>query len=408
MRILHVNKFLHVAGGSETYMFGVADRQEAAGHQIAFFGMTHPHNRDGANSDLGVDEVSLDPPPDGTVAQLRTAGRIVWNRQAQNRMAEMIGRFRPDVVHAHNIYHQLSPSILRPVRAAGIPAVMTLHDYKLVCPTYLLRRQGKVCESCIDGGFRQAAKLRCQGSLAGSALLAFETGLHRRIGAYDPIDLLICPSRFLAGRMEAGGIDARRLRHLPNFSDLDQVAQTTAQAAEVFYAGRLSDEKGVATLVEAAGLFPQSVKVTVAGGGPLEEELRNHPAAGRIDFLGRIPHTEVLDRLGGGPLVVVPSACHENAPMVALEAMAAGAVVVASDRGGLPEQVRHGQTGLIFPADDPAALAGAVGRLLADPELRRAMAVRAREDARRQFSAEVHMERLHELYGEALRMHGRA
>ena len=184
MRILHVNKFLHRRGGAEAYMLDLAEAQRAEGHDVGFFAMQHPENDGDVNDDLFPARMELNPPPEGLAARVRTAGQIIYRPDARAGMDAVLDRVRPDVVHLHNIYHQLSPSILRPVKKRGIAAVMTLHDYKLACPTYqFLDADGKICEACLPGKFRNATRKRCnQGSLAGSALATIELSVHRATG----------------------------------------------------------------------------------------------------------------------------------------------------------------------------------------------------------------------------------
>ena len=126
--------------------------------------------------------------------------------------------FRPDVVHLHNVYHHLSPSILGPVARRRIPAVMTLHDYKLACPSYQFLDHGNLCQACLGGHFQNAIRRRCKdGSLGASVVVATELFIHTRTGAYAPVRRFICPSRFLAGRMKAAGVFPDRLRQVPHF-----------------------------------------------------------------------------------------------------------------------------------------------------------------------------------------------
>lgn len=403
MRVLHVNKYLHRRGGAESYMLDLAAAQQAAGHEVSFFSMTHPDNVADDNDDLFPSLMELNPPPSGAAARLRTAAQIVHRPQARAGMDAVLDRVRPDVVHLHNIYHQLSPSVLRPIAARAIPSVMTLHDYKLVCPTYQLMDNGSLCEACLPGKFRNAVKRRCNnGSLLGSALSAFETKVHSVTGAYDSIDLLVCPSDFLRSKMVQGGIDADRLVHLPNFCDLGAIAPATEPGRGVLYAGRLSHEKGVDTLVDAVADLPVDLPVTIAGDGPERERLQKRAAdAGlthRIDFLGRVPADELHQRMREAAVVVAPSRWYENQPMTILEAFGCARPVVASRIGGLPELVADGVSGALVPHDDPRALATALAALAADPAAAHAMGRAARERAVAEHAIDTHVAGLDRLY----------
>ena len=403
MRILHVNKFLHRRGGAESYMLDLAASQKQRGDHVAFFAMQHPENDADPNDDTFPERMELNPPPEGALARVRTAGQILYRADAKEGMDRILDRERPDVVHLHNIYHQLSPSILRPLAKRGIPAVMTLHDYKLVCPTYQFLDHGKICEACLPGKFREAAKRRCNnGSTFGSALSALELRVHTSTKAYDPIDAFLCPSRFLLGKMEEGNAFPDRLVHLPNFCDVSGVAAATSPGRGILYAGRLSHEKGVDVLVEAVALLPEGLSVLIAGDGParadLEQLARDRGVADRIQFLGRIPMTELHDLMRASAVLAVPSRWYENQPMTILEAYGCGRPVVASDIGGLPEQVEDGVTGRLVPHADPAALAQALAAVAGDPRRAHEMGAAARERAVASYSIASHLDALDAVY----------
>ncbi len=411
MRILHVNKFLYRRGGAESYLLDLAQAQRAAGHEVAFLAMEHPDNQPDPNADLFPSRMELDPPPAGTVARLRTAARIVHRPDARVAMAQALDRVRPDVVHLHNIYHQLSPSVLQPLARRGVPSVMTLHDYKLVCPTYQLLDHGRVCEACLPGRFHHAVTRRCnRGSLAGSALSAVETGLHRATGAYDAVDVLVCPSSFLRAKMVQGGLPPARLAHLPNFCDLETIAPATAPGRGVLYAGRLSHEKGVDVLLDAVRHLPADLPVTIAGDGPERaalEERAARVAPGRVVFLGRVGAAELHERMRAASVVVVPSRWYENQPMTVLEAYGTARPVVASRIGGLPELVDDGVTGALVDHDDPRALAEAVRILTVDPAVAHHQGREARRRAEERFGLADHVTGIARLYARAAAHRGR-
>jgi glycosyltransferase involved in cell wall biosynthesis len=405
VRILHVNKFLYRRGGAESYMLDLARLQAAAGHQVEFFGMAHPENPPYRYAAHFPAHVELDPPPRRTDQRLAATARMVWSPAARRGIDGVLQSFQPDVVHLHNIYHQLSPSVLRPLAERCLPAVMTLHDYKLVCPTYLFLAQGRVCEACLDGRFRHAVARRCKdGSLAASAVLAMESALHRRTGAYGTVQVFICPSRFLAAKMAQGGAYPDRLAVLPGFVDTGDLAGATTPSGGVVYAGRLSSEKGVDVLVEAMGRLVHG-RLEVVGEGPERARLEALAAArapGRVRFHGRVSRDRVLELLGSAAVAVMPSRCHDNQPMAVLEAFGCGVPVVATSLGGLPELLEGG-CGETVPPEDPDALATVIGWLLADPARAAAMGRAARARAERDFAPARHLAGLERLYEQAAR-----
>jgi glycosyltransferase involved in cell wall biosynthesis len=283
---------------------------------------------------------------------------------------------------------------------------MTLHDYKLVCPTYLMLDRGQLCDACVGGHFSQAVRRRCKdGSLTQSLLLASEVAVHHRLGAYGPIRVFVCPSRFMLDTMRRGGVYPDRLRHLPHFARVGP-APSAAVTTEpvVLYAGRLSEEKGPDVIVRAAALLPEGLRVEIAGDGPRRadlERLAADVAPGRVHFHGRLPKDRLDARLAACRLVVVPSRCHENQPMSILEAYGFGTPVVASRLGGIPELVVEGTTGLLVDHDDPAALADAIATVAADPQRAAEMGRAGRALVEERFTPEIHLAGLERLYQEA-------
>ena len=404
MRILHVNKFLYRRGGAEAYMEDLAELQVAAGHRVAFFGMAHPENTHLEYAAHFPAHLEMEPAPSDLPGRLRGIGRMLYSTSASRGMEAVLADFRPDVVHLHNIYHQLSPSVLRPIARRGLAAVMTLHDFKLACPSYQFLDHGRVCEACLGGHFRHAVARRCKdGSLGASAVLAGELYLHTATRAYAPVRRFICPSRFLAGKMAEAGVFAARLRHLPHFIDTRGMEIKSSPGGPILVAGRLSHEKGVDIAVQAMAALPEG-RLEIAGTGPEEAKLRrlaDAVAPGRVHFHGLLPKPEIHRLMLSSSVVAVPSRWYENQPMVVLEALARGVPVVGSRLGGLPELVRPGQTGELVPANAPAALAGALRPFITDPGHGWSMRDRAAEGIRSEFSSEGHLQRLTDLYAEA-------
>ncbi|MGH8972814.1 MAG: glycosyltransferase family 4 protein [Acidimicrobiia bacterium] len=404
MRILHVNKFLYRRGGAEAYMEDLAALQTAAGHHVEFFGMAHPLNRPMRFAGWFPRHIELEPPPPTALGKAKGASRILWSTSAAEGMARVVDAFEPDVVHLHNIYHQLSPSLLRPLQRRGIPAVMTLHDYKLACPTYQFLDHGQPCQACLGGHYSQAIRRRCKGgSLPASTLAAVELWIHTTLRAYHPVARFICPSRFLARKMAEAGVFPDRLRWVPHFMDLAGIpSRDRPGPGPVVFAGRLSPEKGADTLIEAAARDGTSLEI--AGDGPERarlEELADRRAPGRVRFHGLLPKAEVLALFRSAAAVAVPSRWWENQPMTVLEALATGTPVVASDLGGLSELIEPGVTGVLVPPEDPEALAMAMRPFVAGHPAAVAMGRAGREAVRAGFSPAAHLARLESIYQEA-------
>jgi glycosyltransferase involved in cell wall biosynthesis len=315
---------------------------------------------------------------------------------------------RPEVAHLHNIYHQLSPSILRVLAKHRIPAVLTMHDYKLICPAYTLYTDGAPCERCKGGAYYNATLHRCvKDSRAKSALCTIEAYLHSALGLYRRnVACFIAPSRFLAAKAIEFGMDPARVTYVPNFVETAEPV-AAPNGNYVLYAGRLERVKGVATLVDAfcrrSGTAP--CELVIAGDGEERAALERYAVsrgATNVRFTGHLPQAALQPLLDGALFAVAPSEWHENAPLSVLEAAARGKAVVVSDMGGLPELVKHGETGLVFRAGDASALAAALDELLADHDRTREMGRKARAFVEETFSPERHYDELMALYSRVL------
>ena len=403
MRVLHVNKFVYRRGGAEAYMLDLGKLQEEAGWQVAHYGMAHPENPPMAYHVHFPENVEIGR-SGSRVTKARSIGRMLYSPSSRRGLRDVLEDFRPDIVHLHNIYHQLSPSVLAAVAEVRVPAVMTLHDYKLVCPSYQLLDHGKVCEACMDGRFRHAVRRRCKdGSLVSSVAVAVESRLHRSTGAYAPVSRFVCPSRFLAQKMAEGGVFPDRMRVVPHFIDTQAVPVKDSAGGPIVYAGRLSAEKGVDLLVRAVGRLPR-VRLDVAGDGPERESLErlaDSVAPGRVRFHGRLAKAELQNLLCSATASVLPSRWYENQPMSVLDAFAAGVPVVASRLGGIPELVEEGVEGELVPAEDVGALAGALANLIDDPVRAQAMGSAGRRKVTTNFTPERHLAALKGVYEEA-------
>jgi glycosyltransferase involved in cell wall biosynthesis len=318
-------------------------------------------------------------------------------------MSRLVRAERPDICHLHNIYHQISPSILHILKAAGVPMIMTLHDLKMVCPAYLLARDGTLCRACSHRHFYRCAQYACiKGSRAKSLLVSAEMYLHHVfLRVYNLVDVCICPSLFLKERLMDMGFRGK-LVHLPNFIIPNEfVPCYGGRERSVAYFGRLSREKGVVTLLEAMRLVP-GVTLKIIGEGPLRKELEAKAAGNpNIRFLGYMSGDALKDEVSSSMCVAYPSECHENNPRGIIEAFALGKPVVASDIGGIPELVKDGKTGYLFPAGNSGALAACLRRVDSDREKLRQMGGLCRELAEQEFSDERHYARLMRLYEDA-------
>jgi glycosyltransferase involved in cell wall biosynthesis len=400
MRVLLVNKFFFRKGGAESVFFATADLLRSKGHETRFFSMTHESNYPCEDGRYFVSPVGYDSGNIGDKA--RSAGRLLYSFEAKKRIEQLLADERPDVAHLHNIYHQISPSILHVLKRHRIPTVMTLHDFKMVCPSYSLLSSGKVCEKCGGGRYFNCFREKCmKDSRAKSLLSACEMYLHHRImKVYDLVDCFLSPSLFLIEKMKEMGF-RKKILYLPNFVDTDCLRPTAGEDRLVIYFGRLSREKGLSTLVTAMKGV-EGASFLIVGDGPVRAELEKRiagEAITNIRLLGYRSGEALRGEIGRAAFGIVPSECYENSPMSILELFALGKPAVGSRIGGIPELIKENERGLLFEPGNPDDLRDKIVSLLNDPEGRQRMGRTARAYVEREMSPEGHYRKLIEIYG---------
>jgi glycosyltransferase involved in cell wall biosynthesis len=320
---------------------------------------------------------------------------LVHSPEAVRRISALIEREKPDLLHCHNIYHQLTPSIMVAAKRQGVRVVLTLHDYKVICPVYTRLRGDQVCTECEHGDFFNVVRHRCaDGSLGRSALLYAEAVAQQWMGSYACVDRVIAPSRFMAEAVSRWRFPPEKVALLYNGVDTARFSPKHGDQGYFLFLGRLSKEKGLLTLAKAQK--DSGVRVVIAGTGPLETTLR-HDYPG-LEMVGHLSGEALRARIDGAAGIVVPSEWHENCPMSVLEAMAAGKPVIGSRMGGIPELVADGETGLLFDAGNPENLRQCMVGLLADRDRLAAMGRKGRESAEKNFTLAHHNAGLLKIY----------
>lgn len=401
--VLAVNKFHYRLGGVETYHLALIDLLQSRGHRVAAFAMRHPRNEPSPWAWAFVSPVDYaDPRP---WARLRAAARALYSFEARRKLDAVLRAFRPDIAHLHHIYRQLSSSVLDALAARSVPIVQTVHDYWMVCPSrqlYLYSHQ-EMCYRCRGGRFYNAVRYRCVNyGLGASALAAAEAYLTRWTRTYQRrVRYFIAPSEFLRQRLIEGGLPPERVLRLPYFIRAAEY-EPVLGGEGVLYVGRLEVEKGAQVLVEAARHLPD-IPFRFAGSGRLEATLRARASSmSNVTLLGQLAPEEIRRALRETRLVALPSTCHDVAPLVLLEAAAAGKPVVASAVGGIPEIVRDGETGVLVPPGDAEALAEAIAALYYDAARVAEMGKAARRYVELNHDPEQHYQRLMEIYADAM------
>lgn len=400
MKILLANKFHYLKGGAERHYFDLGELLEKRGHEVIPFAMADKRNRESRYSQYFVSQVDLSDPKSAS-SMLKTAGRIIYSLEAKKKIIALVEKTQPDIVHLHNIYHQISPSILPVLRKRGIPTVMTTHDFKLMCPVYSFYSQGEVCERCRKHKYYNCVRRRCaKGSISASTVNMVEMYIHWLLRIYkNNIGRFICPSRFIYDKLIEYGYPAEKLVVLPHFIDCKAV-EPVVGGDYILYLGRLSESKGVATLLRAMSQA-KKVDLKIAGNGPSEDNLRKLAAEKKMDnveFLGFLTGGDLQRAIAGASLIVVPSESYETFGLSALEAFAVGKPVIASRLGALPEIVREGENGYLFKAGNVADLAAKIKKATADQAALEQMGEKARRYVAREFTPDKYYSSLLEVY----------
>jgi len=419
MNILHINNFHYLRGGCEAVYFGTADILEKHGHKSVFFSMTHPENLPCDTKDYFVPYVNLGSNGNGVFHHIKSAGRILYSFDARRRLASLLDNHHVNVAHLHNIYHEISPSIIDTLKARHIPMVMTLHDCKMACASYTMLADGKSCESCSGGRYYYAVKKRCiKGSFLKSILASMEMYLHNNIlHIYDKVDAFISPGMFLKNKLEEMGFK-KEIIYLPNFIDVKKFGKIiegkNTRENCIVYFGRLSPEKGLMTLLEAAKMLKneknKETKIKIIGDGAIRKELEEEvktKGISNVEFLGYLKGDFLYKEIMSSVAVVLPSECYENNPISILEAFALGKPVIGSRIGGIPELVIDGESGYTFESKNADDLKDKIMLSTSNMDTLYKMGRNARHLVEEKYNEDVYYEGLMSAYRNIMREHGK-
>jgi glycosyltransferase involved in cell wall biosynthesis len=354
--------------------------------------------------------------PDGIVKKLGVAVDCVWSRRWHREFRQMVQAERPDVVHVHNFFPLISPSIYYACRREGVPVVQTLHNYRLLCSNAEFYRDGKVCEECLHHGMFRGVRYGCyQGSKLGSAALSLMVGVHRSLRTWTGmVNCYVALTEFARKKMIEGGLPADRIRVKPNFVLPDpgskwartrDLASPEKTGGYALFVGRLVQAKGVLSLLKAWGKMPAQIQLKIAGDGPCREQLESTLKQGRhpsVTYLGRLSRPDTLNTMKSARFLVFPSEWYEGFPVTIAEAFASGIPVIGSRLGSMQEIIADGRTGLHFEAGNPDDLAAKVQWAWAHPEEMNAMGRAARQEFEGKYTAAKNIEMLEEIYDFAI------
>lgn len=387
MRILLAHTYYKQPGGEDRVFLSETALLRQNGHEVLEYCQ---HNS--RTADLG---------------SLTLAARTVWSDSTYKELREILRREKPAVCHFHNTFPLMSPAAFYAAKAEGIPVIATLHNYRLLCPSATLMRQGSVCEDCLATRIPSSAvRHRCyRGSRSASAAAALMLTVHRWMETWTrAVDVWIALTDFARQKFVDGGLPSGKVVVKPNFVTPDPGVSADREDFALF-AGRLSVEKGVETLLAVWRAMPIPIRLRIAGDGPLaqqvEEASRLDP---RIEWLGPLSRDRLNHQMKRARVLVFPSIWYEGLPLTILEAYATGLPVIASRLGSMESLVEHGRTGLHFEAGNPADLAENLTWSWQNPERLKEMGANARQCFLQNYTAQSNYLRLMQIYEQAIQL----
>ncbi len=406
MKILLVNKFHYVVGGSETYYFALKKLLEAKGHEVIEFSMKHEKNIPSDYDDYFVENVDYHSNM-SKFGKIKAAKNIIYSKEARDKIRKLVIDTKPDIVHLNLFQHQLSPSILDVFKEFDIPVVYTAHELKMICPNYRMMYRNVICEDCKGGKYYNCAKNRCvKDSLAKSMISTIEAYVHSFRKSYDVVDYIITPSEFYRKKFIEFGVDENRVIAVPNFLDRETPNVNPNEGPDYYlYLGRLSEEKGILTLIDAfAGL---NDNLYIVGRGAEEENIRNKiqkENLNNIQILGFKSGQELIDLVGNAKAVILPSEWYENGPYSAIESLQVSRPIIGADIAGIPELIKD--NGYLFKSGDSKELREKICKLsnLSDDDYEK-MTKASKDLYDSKYTPAVHYSQLEKIYTDAINKH---
>jgi glycosyltransferase involved in cell wall biosynthesis len=386
MNILLVHNFYQQPGGEDQVFADEGKLLEQHGHEVARFTM---HN----DAVEGMGKFAL-------------AKKTIWNKPAQQSLRQAIRNARAEVVHFHNTFPLISPAAYYTAHEEECGVVQTLHNFRLLCPGATMFRDGKVCEECMGrwGPWPGVVHGCYRDNRMASAAVAAMITFHRKRGTWrKQVDVYIALSQFARNKFIQGGLPGEKIVVKPNFVDAD-LSVGSGEGGFALFVGRLTEEKGIATLLRAWKHLSDRTGLTlkIAGDGPMRDSvIEATKTMTRIEFIGRQPSNEIYDMMGRATALIFPSIWYEGQPKTMIEAMAKGMPIVASRLGTMAEMIDDGKNGLLFTPGDAEDLSRQMQRLLEDAPMRQKMRAAARNEFENRYTADKNYPQLLAIYERA-------
>lgn len=403
MKILIVNKFHYLKGGSEKYYFDLAKLLEENGHKVAFFSMKNEKNVKTGNKEYFVEEINLN-----SNNKLK-ALEVIYSKKNKKKMEEALDDFKPDIVHLNNFQRQLSASIIKPIKKRNIPIVFTAHDVQAICPAITMLDSNKnICEACINGKYINCVNKKCvKNSKLKSVLGAIEGRYYRFKKIYKKqIDYIITPSEFYKKKLIEDGINANKIRALHNFIDIKQYDVETEDKGYALYFGRLSKEKGILNLIKAFSKI-NGGELYIAGEGEekenIEKLINENRLNDRVKLLGFLNSEQMKEYIRKCKFIIVPSIWYENCPYSILETLAIGKPVIGANIAGIPELVKDNVNGFTYEYHNVEQLTKKIKDLFDNKSLTKKFSENSKKLCKDLYSKENYYNEIMNIYNSLLK-----
>lgn len=400
MRILLVNKFHYLRGGSEKYYFELAKLLKNHGHTVAFFSMKNENNIKTDDREYFVDEIDMN------TGSKFEALNVIYSKKNKALMEKALEEFKPDIVHINNFQRQLSASIIDAVKEKNIPLIMTAHDLNPICPASIMLYNGEVCEDCITKGYTSCIKKKCiKNSMLKSVLGYIEKKYYDLHKMFCKVDCIISPSEFNKNQLLKGKLKCNDITVIHNFvNETEKTDYTLGDCA--FYFGRLSREKGILNLIEAINNIP-GARLMIAGDGPEKENIqtyiKEHKLENRITLIGYLNQNDIRENIRKCRFVTVPSIWYENCPYSILETMEIGKPIIGSKIGGIPELIQDGINGFTYEHNDVSELTNKLKKLFNNDETVKQFSKNSKKIFIQNYSAEAYYNKLMTVYNKYIK-----
>ncbi len=371
MKVLLIHKFHYMLGGTETFHYNLADALINSGNEVCFFSMSDERNIPCPQDKYFVSNIDYNDANLRGLKKIKAGIKLIYSWEAKRKIEQLIIDEKPDIAHIGLLHRQISFSVVDVLKKYKIPIVMHLHELTSVCPCYtMLRPDGTICSDCLGRHYWNCVKNSCMKNSRSKSLLAYAEAKFLQWGRYyDKIDMYIAECEFYKKLVESAGVTKRPIVHMNNFLPMHQEYISYYEHDNyILYFGRYAREKGVLTLLEAYNILRPEEELVLVGKGTEEERIKKFVSDNRLSDKVRVSGPifgEEMDKIiMRAKIVIVPSEWYENGAFVALQSMAKGKIIVASNIAGLAEIIENGKTGFLAEPEDPKSFANVIDKAL--------------------------------------------